>query len=163
MCPYILFFLNTLGRKRQTCVALTSIHCQIFYKVSGNETSPIQHRNRQGCVWQGPVFGYFVIPSVFHAGYNFCAEKVKIWKENFKGLSQCTNTRLLCTHFNAFFMLNSNMTMKIWKKLGNFGLSSALDIRWTGLGSSLFFYTQVDEAPFNKCRDAIRIYYCTFT
>ena len=44
-----------------------------------------------------------------------------------------TNTRLVCTHFNAFFMSNSNMTMKIWisiffeKVAKIFSLSSALN------------------------------------
>ena len=28
--------------------------------------------------------------------------------------NHCTNTRLVCTHLNAFFMLNPNMAMKIW-------------------------------------------------
>ena len=44
-------------------------------------------------------------------------------------------TRLVCTHLNAFLILNPNMAMKIWnltknlKKSDKFGLSSAADTR----------------------------------
>ena len=54
------------------------------------------------------------------------------------------------------------MTMKIWfdffLKLGNFGLSSALDNREETARVVTFFHTQVDEAPFNKCRNVIKIW-----
>ena len=42
--------------------------------------------------------------------------KLKLFSPNSRGYlkNHCTNTRLVCTHQNAFFMLNLNMVMKIW-------------------------------------------------
>ena len=70
---------------------------------------------------------------------DFCWEKLKFEKK--KNLhnsgdylkNHWTNTRLVCTHFNAFFMLNPNMVIKIkfkiiFENVVNFGLSSALNI-----------------------------------
>ena len=55
-----------------------------------------------------------------------------------QGDINCTNTRLVCTHFNVFFLPNPNMVIKIWISfffffffflIENFGLSSAFKIR----------------------------------
>ena len=70
------------------------------------------------------------------AGYNSIAKKVqkltKIFSKSWGGggcyfKNHCNNTRLVCTHLNAFFMLNPNMAMKIQflKNLEKFVLSSA--------------------------------------
>ena len=46
---------------------------------------------------------------------NLSVEKIVFYNtfSNFMGLSQ-DHTRLVCTHLNAYVMLNSNMTMKMW-------------------------------------------------
>ena len=50
---------------------------------------------------------------------DFCSENLKFWNYFLKihfffYPNHCTNTRLICTHFNAFSMLNTNMALQIW-------------------------------------------------
>ena len=57
----------------------------------------------------------------FNASYTGCKTcvgklKLQIFSENCKGYlkNHWSNTRLVCTHLNAFFMLNPYMVRKIW-------------------------------------------------
>ena len=80
-----------------------------------------------------------------HIGQHFSNEVVLlkfptwnliIFSKNSKGYlnNQWANTRLVCTHLNAIFMLITNTVTKIWiskffgKKFENFDRSSALDL-----------------------------------
>ena len=52
-------------------------------------------------------------------GYRFMLEKVNLLKhfsQNSRGhvKNHFTNARLICTPLNSFFVLNTNMAMKIW-------------------------------------------------
>ena len=65
-----------------------------------------------------------------------CKEKFEFktifsnWRNYLK--NHCTSTRLVCTHFSAFFMLNPNMAMLIW--ISNFSWKS-----WEILASFALF------------------------
>ena len=72
-------------------------------------------------IWRFPgpwEIGHLVVNALHSAQQFKCA---KIWNSKIFYHNRtcylenhCTNTRLVCTHLNAFFMLNPNMVMTIW-------------------------------------------------
>ena len=72
-----------------------------------------------------------------HTGVLCLVYNIEVWQNfvKFYGLyfkNHCTNTRLVCTHLNALFMLNLNMAMKFeyWKLLKKRGKIQLVICTW---------------------------------